>query len=115
MRFVEADDIKALRKELSCNAKELAAALGVEQKLVLSWEQGELFPTKRNVTKMEQLRKKGPDAIPRQPRGKNKKTGAALMADPRFWEVVRKLTAHPALFQQVSKLAEPYDDPADEK
>ena len=41
------DELKALRKELSCTAKELAAALGIEQATVLAWEKGDLFPTKQ--------------------------------------------------------------------
>ena len=35
------DDLKALRKELSCTAKELAHALDLEQGTVLAWEKGE--------------------------------------------------------------------------
>jgi DNA-binding transcriptional regulator YiaG len=56
---VSPEDIKALRKELSCTARELAGALNLDQKEVLSWEAGELFPTKRYVAQMELLRKKG--------------------------------------------------------
>ena len=56
------DDIKALRKELSCTAKELAQALGIDQATVLAWEKGDLFPTKPFVDKMNALRAKGPSA-----------------------------------------------------
>jgi transcriptional regulator with XRE-family HTH domain len=106
------EDIKALRQELSCTARELAAALGLEQDAVLSWERGELFPTKRLVGKMEELRKQGPAAIPRK-----KKSAAssphALLADPTIWRLLRKLLAHPELRAAVVKLSEPYADPAD--
>lgn len=106
------EDIKALRTELSCTARELAAALGLEQDAVLAWERGDLFPTKRLVGKMEELRKQGPASIPR------KKKGApasphALLADPTLWRLLRKLIAHPDLRTAVSKLAEPYADPAE--
>lgn len=107
------EEIKALRQELGCSARELAAALGLEQDAVLSWERGDLFPTKRLVGKMEELRKQGPAAIPR-----NKKKGVpasphALLADPTLWKLLRKLIAHPELRAAVGKLAEPYSDPAD--
>ena len=106
------EDIKALREELSCTARELAAALGLEQDEVLSWERGDLFPTKRLVGKMEELRKRGPSAIPR----KKKSAPAsphALLADPTLWRLLRKLIAHPELRTAVMKLAEPYADPAE--
>ena len=107
------EDLKQLRKELSCTAKELALTLGIEPKEYAAWEAGELFPTKRYVVELEALRKKGPSAIPRTPKGKNAvaKTGMARLSDPKLWELVRKLAEHPALFDQVSKLAEPYADP----
>lgn len=106
------EDIKKLREELSCTARELAQALKIDQKDVLAWEAGELFPTKRYVTQMEALRRQGPAAIPRAPRGKSKKTGMQRLDDPKLWEIVRKLLEHPALFDQVAKLAEGYEDPA---
>src|SRR5262250_1684837 len=46
-RPMSPEDIKALRQELGCTARELATALGIEQETVLSWERAELFPTKR--------------------------------------------------------------------
>ena len=33
------------------------------------------------------------------------------LAEPAFWEVIRKLLEHPALFDQVAKLAADYTDP----
>jgi len=108
---VSPEDIKALRKELGCTARELATALSIDQKDVLAWEAGELFPTKRFVTQMEALRKKGPSAIVRAPRGKAKKTGVQRLDDPKLWEIFRKLLEHPALFDQVVKLADGFDDP----
>jgi transcriptional regulator with XRE-family HTH domain len=109
------EDVKNLRTELDCTAKDLASALGVEQETVLAWERGELFPTKRFVTKMEALRSAGKSAIPRKPR----KTAAAtspmaVLADPATWRLVRKLVAHADLRREVLKLAEAYPDPADE-
>jgi transcriptional regulator with XRE-family HTH domain len=109
---VTPDEIKELRKALNCTARELATALKIDQKEVMAWEAGELFPTKRFVVMMELLRKKGPDAIARAPRGKSKKTGVARLDDPKLWEIVRKLLEHPALFDQVAKLSETYSDPA---
>ncbi len=110
------DDIKALRRELGCTAKDLAAAMGLDQATVLAWERGELFPTKKFVEQMEELRKKGPSAIPKPP----KKRGAPpspmkVLADPTFFRLVRKLIAHPELYAAADKLAEAYPDPADDQ
>lgn len=109
------EDLKLLRKELACTAKELALTLGVEQKEYSAWEAGELFPTKRYVTELEALRKRGSAAIVRAPKGKGAavKKGMARLADPKLWEVVRKLAEHPALFDQVSQLAAAYPDPTE--
>lgn len=109
------EELKELRKELGCTAKELALTLGVEPKEFAAWEAGELFPTKRYVGELEALRKKGASAIVRQPKGKNAsaKVGMVRLADAKFWELVRKLAEHPGLFEQVVKLAESYADPAE--
>ncbi len=104
------DDVKTLRRELGCTAKELAAALGLEQATVLAWEKAELFPTKAYVDQMGALRAKGPGAIPRKA-----KAGADPMkglADPQVWELLRKIAAHKKLRDEVAKLAEKYPDPA---
>jgi transcriptional regulator with XRE-family HTH domain len=111
---VSPDELKALRKELSCTAKELARTLGIDAKEVAAWEAGELFPTKRFVGELEALRKKGPSSILRQAKGQAgaAKVGLQRLADAKFWELVRKLAEHPALFDQTLKLAEQYSDPA---
>jgi len=110
---VSPEDLKQLRKELSCTAKELALTLGIDPKELAAWEAGELFPTKRYVGELEALRKKGPTAIQRVAKGKGSaaKIGMARLTDPKLWELVRKLAEHPALFDQVAKLAEAYPDP----
>lgn len=103
------DDIKALRKELSCTAKELAQALGIEQATVLAWEKGELFPTKPIIDKMNALRAKGPAAIPKKAKGADP---MKVLADPALWELMRKLVVHKKLRDEVTKLASAYPDPA---
>ncbi len=109
------EDVKSLRTELDCTARDLATALGVEQETVLAWERGELFPTKRFVTKMEALRRAGKSAIPRKPRKATAATSPmAVLADPATWRLVRKIVAHADLRRDVMKLAETYPDPADE-
>jgi transcriptional regulator with XRE-family HTH domain len=111
---VQPEEIQKLRKELACTAREFATALGVDPKDVTAWEAGELFPTKRHVTAMAALRERGPTAIVRAPRGKAAaKTGQQRLADPSLWRLVRKLIEHPALFDEASKLAEKYSDPAE--
>ncbi len=102
------DELKALRKELRCTAKELAAALGLEQGDVLAWETGERFPTKPFIDRMEALRK-NPAAIPRKAKGSDP---IKALADPALWELLRKLAAHKKLRDDVAKIAEKYADPA---
>ncbi|RYZ02174.1 MAG: XRE family transcriptional regulator [Myxococcales bacterium] len=103
------DDIKQLRKELGCSARDLATTLGLEQKEVLAWESGELFPTKRFVEQMKSLREKGPSAVLKAAKGKAVAPTDRL-SDPAFWNVVKKLILHPALYDQVTKLAEKFGD-----
>ena len=105
------DEIKALRKDLACTAKELAQAMGIEQATVLAWEKGELFPTKQYIDKMNVLHAKGPGAIPKKARGD---APMKVLADPLLWELVRKLAAHKKLRDEVTKLASAYPDPKDE-
>jgi transcriptional regulator with XRE-family HTH domain len=106
---VSPDEIKALRKELVCTAKELAQALGIEQGTVLAWEKGDLFPTKAFVDKMAALRLRGPASIPKKAKGAEP---MKVLADPALWELVRKIVAHKKLRDEVAKLAAPYADPA---
>lgn len=103
------DEIKSLRKDLACTAKELAQALELEQSTVLAWEKGDLFPTKAFVDKMNQLRARGPAAIPKKAKGAEP---MKVLADPALWELVRKIVAHKKLRDEVTKLAAPYADPA---
>lgn len=105
------EELKALRKELACTAKELAQALAIEQSTVLAWEKGDLFPTKQFIDKMNQLRARGPAAIPKKARGDSP---MKVLADPALWELVRKLAAHKKLRDEVLKLASAYGDPKDE-
>ena len=105
------DELKALRKELACTAKELAAAIGLEQATVLAWEKGDLFPTKPYIDKMNALRAKGPGAIPRKSKGTDP---IKQLADPHLWELFRKIAAHKKLRDEVSKLAAGYSDPAED-
>lgn len=103
------EDIKQLRKELGCTARDLATTLGIEQKEVLSWEAGELFPTKKLVDQLKALRDKGPSAIVKSARGKAAAPTDRL-GDPAFWSIVKKLALHPAFYEQVAKLAAQYTE-----
>lgn len=106
--------IKALQKKLRCTTGELARTLKVEASTVVKWESGELFPTKRHVEQMNALAERGPDAVVRTPKGARAASPLSALADPKLWEIVRKLVAHPGLFAQVEKLAAEHPDPADE-
>jgi transcriptional regulator with XRE-family HTH domain len=105
------DDIKALRNALGCTTRELGEAVGVDQATIIAWEQGQLFPTKKYVDRMLALQEKGPGAVPKKARGAAPPP-ARVLADPTFWEVVRKLVAHKKLRDEVLKLAASYPDPA---
>ena len=104
------EELKDLRKELQCTAKELAGALGIEQSTVLAWEKGELFPTKANVDRMNAFRAKGPSSIPK--KSKAASDPMKTMSDPAFWTLVRKIAAHKKLRDEATKLADNYPDPA---
>jgi transcriptional regulator with XRE-family HTH domain len=108
------EDIKELRKQLGCTARELGAALGIDQETVLAWERGDLFPTKRFVGMMEDLRKKGPSAIPRKRRKGAPAPPFQVLSDPDLWRLVRKLVAHPELRAAALDLAASYPDPAED-
>jgi transcriptional regulator with XRE-family HTH domain len=108
---VTPDALKALRKDLGCTAKELAAALDLDQATVLAWERGELFPTKRYVDAMEALAARGPGAVPKKAKSPEP---MKVLADPAIWELVRKLVAHKKLRDDAVKLAASYPDPASE-
>jgi transcriptional regulator with XRE-family HTH domain len=105
------DELKALRKELACTAKELAGALGLDQATLLAWEKGDLFPTKQYIDKMNVLRAKGPGAIPRKSKGADP---IKQLGDPVVWELLRKIAAHKKLRDEVAKLAAGYSDPAED-
>ena len=106
------EEIKALRKELSCTAKELAAALGIDQATVLAWESADKFPTKAFVDRMAELRAKGPGSVPRKAKGAVDRMKS--LSDPQVWQLLRKIAAHKKLRDDVAKLAEKYADPAEE-
>ena len=109
------DELRKIREELKCTARELAATLGIDSTEVVAWEQGERFPTKKNVADIAKLRLMGSGAILRKAkrRGNAPLKGSARMADPSFWQLVRKLIEHPELFDKVLQMAELYSDPAD--
>ncbi len=107
------DEIKELRKELGCTAKELAKALDLEQPTVLAWEKGDLFPTKQYVDAMEALRREGPARFPKK-KGK-KASPMQVLADPALFAILRKLLVHAELRKEVERLGEAYADPLDDE
>ncbi len=109
------DELRKIREELKCTARELAATLGIDSGEVTAWEQGERFPTKKNVADIAKLRLIGTGAIVRKSkrRGNAPLKGPARMADPVLWQLIRKLVEHPELFDRLVEIAEPYSDPAD--
>jgi len=106
---VSPEEIKQLRKELKLTARQLADAIKAEAEDVWAWESGERFPTKRHVTRMVALQKKGAAPAPKRD---VPAVGLDKLADPNLWLLVRKLVGHPELFAKVSELAKAYPDPA---
>lgn len=105
---MNAEDIKALRKELNLTQRAVAEALEIDVALVREWETSEQFPTKAHCAQLEGLRKNPPA-----PKSKKTRTPMQMLADAKLWELHRKLIAHPALFAACEKLAAEYDDPAE--
>ena len=107
------EDIKNLRTVLGCSTRELGDAIGVDQKTVIEWESGNLFPTKKYVDRMVALKEKGPGSVPKKARGAAPPP-MRVLSDPAVWEIVRKLVAHKKLRDEVAKLAANYPDPGEE-
>jgi DNA-binding XRE family transcriptional regulator len=109
------DDVKELRRELRCTPRELAHALGLDKATIMAWEDERAFPTKRYIDAMAKLQQAGKGSVVRlrSRRGVNRSPYAAL-EDPVLWGLFRKLLAHDELRQQVLRLAESFEDPADE-
>lgn len=105
---MNADDIKALRKELGLTQRDLAEALELEVALVRDWESAEQFATKAHCDAMEKLRSNPPPK-----KSKKSKTPMQSLADPALWTLLRKLLAHGQLRAACEKLAADYDDPLD--
>jgi transcriptional regulator with XRE-family HTH domain len=108
------DELREVREELKCTVRELAATLGVDSAEIFAWEKGERFPTKKHVADLSKLRLMGAGAISRKPtrKGNAPLKGAARLADPAFWQLVRKLVEHPELFDRAQHLATEFEDPA---
>lgn len=105
---MNADDIKALRKELGLTQRDLADAMKLDVATVRDWETGEQFATKAHCEEMEAFRKSPPPK-----KSKKARTPMQSLADPALWTLMRKLLAHGALRAQCEKLAADYDDPLD--
>jgi transcriptional regulator with XRE-family HTH domain len=108
---VTPNELRTLRKELACTAKELAGALDLDQATVLAWEKGEKFPTKPFIDKMNELRAKGPGAIPRKSKGADP---MKVLADPAFFVLIRKLLVNKKLRDEVERLAASHPDPVED-
>jgi hypothetical protein len=112
--IVNPEQIRQLRSDLRCTARELAATLDIPLAEVQAWEAAERFPTKQWIDRLEKLRKNGPDAIVRKsPKASRPRpTPMEQLDNPELWLLLRKLIAHPQFYSQVAKLAAAYEDPA---
>jgi transcriptional regulator with XRE-family HTH domain len=104
---VNAEDIKALRKELNLTQRAVAEALDIDVALVRDWEASEQFATKSHCEQLAALRTNPP-----KPKSKKTRSPMQVLQDPAFWTLHRKLLAHPSLLAACEKLALEYDDPA---
>jgi len=100
------DEIRQLCQMLECTSRELAATLGIGPSVVRGWQQGETFPTKRLIARMQELRELGPSAVVRTRRGRRAATDSDVLQDPRLWHVVQQIVEHPDLLDQVVELVE---------
>jgi transcriptional regulator with XRE-family HTH domain len=106
---MQPEDVKRIRESLACSMGQLASAVGVDVKTILAWEAGDQFPTKRHADRLTALAKEGPSAIKRS-RSQAPPTGTDLLAEPRFWIVVRKLATNADFFATVEKMSAEYED-----
>lgn len=90
-------DVRALREELNLDPLQLAQRLGVDPRLVLQWEAGDRFPTKKHCTMMDGLRSSH-SVVPRQaeptPVPSNDPSSALvawLLAEPAFQQRLGQL------------------------
>jgi len=102
------DDIRTLRKDLGLTQRQLADALKLDAATVRAWEAEGLFPTKANCEAMAALRANPPPKVP-----KGQPTPFQVLADPKFFALLRKLVAHPKLRAEVERLAAEHPDPVD--
>jgi transcriptional regulator with XRE-family HTH domain len=108
--LVSPEEIRRTRERLRCTARQLAEALGIDAKLVFAWESGEQFPTKRHVERLKALNDAG--SLPSRPApGQGERPEQEILGDPAFWNLIRKLAAHPDLRAKVQALAASYADP----
>jgi transcriptional regulator with XRE-family HTH domain len=103
------DDIRTLRKDLGLTQRQLAEALKLDPATVRAWESEGLFPTKAHCEAMTALRAHPPPRVP-----KKNASPFQLLADPKFFALIRKLMAHPRLRAEVERLAAEHPDPLDE-
>jgi transcriptional regulator with XRE-family HTH domain len=102
------DDIRTLRKDLGLTQRQLAEALKLDANTVRAWETEALFPTRAHCDAMTALRANPPPKVP-----KNQPTPLQVLADPKFFLLLRKLIAHPKLRAEVERLAAEHPDPLD--
>jgi len=105
---MEGEDIRALRKRLGLSMKDLADHLGTEVGVVSAWESGTRYATKQHVDMMRALDASPP--APRPARG----LFDGFLSDAKFAPAVRKLLAHEEMQAEFLKLAERYEDPAED-
>jgi transcriptional regulator with XRE-family HTH domain len=103
---MDALQVQTLRVRIGLSTLQLAQQLGVSQQLILDWESATRFPTLRHVRALARLEALGarPDAAPAQRLNTPR-------LDAEFAELLRKLLAHPALYAEVIRLAQNFNDP----
>jgi len=108
---VTGEQIVALRKEIGCTRKQLAAELRVTPELVTDWELGRRFATRRVVRQLARLRERRQPAVAP---GRSGQAGSAeplqALLEPELWQLLRKLLAYPELRRRASALADEYED-----
>ncbi len=88
--------------------RDLAEALDLDVALVRGWEKGERFATKAHCAAMAAVQKNPP------PRKSSRgRPPLAVLGDPGFQLVLRKLLVHGELRRDVERLASEYADPLD--
>ncbi len=97
--FMSPTDVTALRAALDLNPLQLADQLGVPPRLILQWEAGDRFPTRKHCQQMQEMRVRSEQLAAAAPR-----LEAGRSPDDPVTEIVHRLLADPTFARRLRDL-----------